>query len=471
MKNGLLRGMKMDDFTFIILGATGDLTKRKLIPALYRLIENKKIQRFAIVGAARSTATAKDILSASKPYVKNREKHVWEKMEKAFHYSTLDFYQKNDYGQLKGNLSEIEKKHKLSGNRIFYLATAPQHFDVITHNLNKSKIAEQTKRRWVRVVYEKPFGHDLKSARKINKCIATIFKEQQIYRIDHYLGKELVGDISLIRFTNQVLEPLWCNKYIDSVQIILDEDIGLEGRGEFYEQYGALKDVVQNHAMQLLALMAMESPKELTGEYIRNEKAKVLSRVKARDVLLGQYQGYRNVKGVKKDSTVDTFAALHLQINNPRWKGVPFYIRAGKFLNKKETSIHLKFKKVDCLLARACPSDTNYFTIRIQPNDGFELELNSKVTGKRNEITPVKMEFCQSCRFGPNTPEAYETLLEDAIHGDQSVFVRDDEIEYAWKVIDAIAHKKHKLYSYTKGSKGPKELLKWSREHNLRWRS
>jgi len=463
--------MKTDTVTFIILGATGDLTKRKLIPAIYNLVKDKKIKKFAIVGAARNKTKMTKILSLAKPYIKNINNKVWNRLTKSAHYYHLDFYQEEDYNVLGNVLSDIEKKCELSGNRVFYLAAAPQHFDKITLNLQKSKIAKQNTKRWVRVVYEKPFGWDLKSAKKINKCISRVFKEKQVYRIDHYLGKELVGDIALMRFTNRILEPLWSKRDIHSIQIIMDEDVGLEGRGDFYEHYGAFKDVVQNHAMQLLTLTTMEAPKSLRGEYLRKAKADILKQVTIKDALFGQYPGYKKIKGVAKNSKVNTFVALHLQINNNRWRGVPIFIRAGKFLDKKETSIHIKFKKVHCLLSRTCPSDTNYFTIRIQPDDGFEFELNSKVPGVKNVVSPVKMDFCQGCRNQPNTPEAYENLLEDVLKGDQSVFIRNDEIENAWKIIDQVNVKRYKVYPYKKGSKGPKQLEQWSKKHNLQWHS
>ncbi len=461
----------MEDVTFVVLGATGDLAKRKLIPAMYNLVKHNKIGRFVLVGVARGSTTMKKILDSATPYLEGRDAQAWPVLSRSSHYHPLDFYQEEDYHLLGKVLSGLEQKHHLSGNRVFYLAAAPEHFDKITLNLHKSGIAQQKKNRWARAVYEKPFGWDLQSARKINRCIKRVFNEKQVYRIDHYLGKELVGNLALMRFTNRILEPLWSKKDIHSVQIVMDEDVGLEGRGDFYERYGALKDVVQNHALQLLALTAMEAPESLDGECIRNEKAKVLQRTSIKDIFVGQYSGYRKIEGVAKNSRVNTFAALRLEINNSRWKGVPFFIRAGKFLDKKETSIHIKFKEVPCLLSKSCPSDTNYFTIRIQPNDGFSLELNSKMPGMKNRVKPVVMDFCQGCRNQPNTPEAYENLLNDVIRGDQSVFVRDDEIEYAWKIIDRVNVRKYKVHPYARGSKGPKELKQWNSKNKVHWHS
>ncbi len=457
----------MKNCTFILLGATGDLTKRKLIPAIYHLLEHQKIENLALVGAARTKTSISLILKQAKPFIKNFNSKVWAKLKKSAYYVPLDFYQENDYQKLQKMLSEIEKKHKLSGNRIFYLATLPQHFDIITKNLAKFKLTPDNNQVKSHVVYEKPFGENLTSAKKINQCIARTFKEDQVYRIDHYLGKELVGNISYLRFTNRFLEPLWNHKHIENVQIYLTEKLDVEKRGKFYDHYGAIKDVVQNHILQILSLVAMEPPKQLTGNFIRNEKAKVLKKTKVTDFLLGQYQGYKKAVGVKKDSKTETFAALKLSVNNPRWKNVPFYVKTGKALNKKETSVHIKFKPVHCLLTRSCPTDTNYLILRIYPDEGFAFDLNSKLPG-RNAISPVKMEFCHNCHFGINTPAAYENLFQDVLKGDQSVFVRNDEIELAWKIVDNI--KKNKIYTYKKGSKGPLELEKFTKKHKMRWR-
>ena len=372
------------------------------------------------------------------------------------------------YLKLKKLVKVVTKKHRLSGNKLFYLATLPEHFDTITSYLDKSHLAKG--KGWSKMVYEKPFGNDLESAKKINKCIARVFKEEQVFRIDHYLGKELVGNLAMLRFTNRVMEPLWNKEHIESVQILLSEKIGIEGRGNFYDKYGALKDVVQNHMLQILALTAMEAPAKLTGEFMRNEKAKVLKKIKVHKVLRGQYQGYLQEKGVKSNSSAETFAALHLEVQNKRWQGVPFYLKTGKYLTRKDTSIHIKFKPVHCLLQENCPTDSNYLTVRIQPDEGFDLELFSKSPGTTTGVTPVKMDFCHSCLFKLKTPEAYQILLEDVIKGEQSLFVRNDEIEYSWKIIDKIEKKKGTVYTYKQGSKGPEELIKFAREHKMRWR-
>ncbi len=470
-----LPSMDNNDITFIILGATGDLAKRYLIPAIYKLVKEKKVEKFAVVGVARRSMSTSQLLNPSKEFIANLDSAVWKKIEQSTAYHQLRFDNAQDYQKLGLALQTIEKKNQLSGNRIFYLATLPEHFEQITTNLARSNIAKQDKNNWSRLVYEKPFGDDLQSAKKINQSIAKVFDESQIYRMDHYLGKELVGNIALVRFTNRILEPLWNKDHLESVQIILSEKLGLEGRGEFYDKYGALKDVVQSHMLQMMALIGMESPAKITGDYIRNEKVKILQKIKVKEVLLGQFNGFTREEGVKPDSSTETFAALKLEIDNPRWKGVPFFLKTGKYLDKRETSIHLKFKMVECLLTKSCPTDSNYLTIRVQPNEGIIFEINAKVPGETYQVLPVKMEFCHSCLYGPKTPEAYENLLWQVIQGDQSVFVRNDEIEAAWKIIEEIKknikERKVPLYAYAQGSKGPKELEEWSRKGKVKWRN
>lgn len=322
-----------------------------------------------------------------------------------------------------------------------------------------------------RVLYEKPFGYNLSSARKINREIDKVFLEENVFRVDHYLGKELVGNIALLRFTNRILEPLWNNKNIDSIQIICDENFGIKNRGNYYDKYGAVRDFLQNHILQILSLVAMESPRFISGEYLRDEKVKVLKKTKIVDILLGQYEGYDKEKGITADSKTETFFVAKLQINNKRWKGVPFFVRAGKNLSKKETVIHIKFKSVDCLLAKSCPADSNYLTIRIDPNEGFAFEINSKSLRKGFEVEKSSMEYSHRNIHGLNTPEAYEVLLEQAVLGEQALFVRNDEVELAWKIVDKINREKIGVYKYSVGSVGPKELIEWNKKNNIIWKS
>ena len=458
----------MEQVTFIILGATGDLTKRKIIPAIYRLLKNKKISRLALVGVARKDLNMDSILQEAQEFIGKVNKTIWNRLKSSSYYCQLDFYNNQEYQKLGELLQQIEKKHHLSGNRLFYLATLPEHFDTITENLFNTKIARETTGSWRRLVYEKPFGSDLASAKKINHCICRVFKENQIFRVDHYLGKELVGNISMLRFTNRVLEPLWNSLHVESIQVVMNEKIGIEGRGNFYDKYGALKDVIQNHVLQMMALTCMEAPQRLSGDYIREEKAKVLKAAQVKEVLLGQYEGYASEPGVEKESRRETFAALKLRINNRRWKNVPIYLKSGKELVEKATNIHIIFKKAGCLL-NICPTESNVLTIRVQPNEGFELNLFAKRPGVPDLAVPVKMDFCHSCITKQKSPEAYEVLLSDVIKGDQTLFVRNDEIEYAWKIIDGI--RKEKVHSYKKGTTGPEELKLFEQKNGMKWLS
>jgi glucose-6-phosphate 1-dehydrogenase len=465
----------LDACVFVVLGATGDLAQRKLIPAIYKLVASKKMCRFALVGVANSATTMHDILEQSRKFIHNIDRAVWAKLQKRLYYYQMDFHDKQAYKGLRTLIENVEGCHKLGCNRLFYLATMPQHFAVITKNLSTYGIAEKhheghlTKRgAWARVVYEKPFGYDLKSARTINRAIKRVFDEKQVFRIDHYLGKELVANIALARFTNRIFEPLWSHEHIDSVQIVLSESIGIEQRGAFYDACGALNDVVQNHLLQILALVAMEPPEKLTAEYLRNCKVRVLSKAKVVSAILGQYDGYLKEKNVKPHSTTETFAAVKLIINNRRWKGVPFYLKTGKHLKHDEASIHIKFKMVKCLLD-FCPMDSNYLTIKIQPDEGFFLELNVKSPGIFNRVVPITMNFSHFTHWGPNTPAAYEVLLADVIRGDHFAFVRADEIDWSWKIIEHIKRLKTHIYRYPKGSDGPKEVTLL--DQKLRWRT
>ncbi len=463
----------LDECIFVIMGATGDLTKRKLVPALYKLVASGKLCRFALVGVSVVQTTMHEILEQARPYIPIIDEGVWAKLQEHLYYHQMDFYDQNAYAQLKRLIESVICTHNLGCNLIFYLATMPHHFQVITQNLAKYHIAEKHHAGaggWSRVVYEKPFGYDLKSARKINNAIRKVFDEQQVFRIDHYLGKELVANIALARFTNRVLEPLWNREHIESVQIVLSQQDGINGRGAFYDSYGALKDVVQNHLLQILALVAMDAPEKFTAENIRALKARVLSKLKVASVIRGQYDGYLQEKDVKPNSNTETFAALKVMVKNKRWKGVPFYLKTGKCLSKNETSVHIKFKTVKCLLD-FCPMDSNYLTIKIQPHEGFFLELNVKAPEVFNRVVPVNMNFSHTTHFGPNTPEAYEILLADVIRGDHFAFVRADEIDYSWKVIDRVERLNSPVYTYTPGSAGPREIDQLDPNHTIRWRT
>lgn len=464
----------MNDVTFIVFGASGDLTRRKLLPALYALFAAQKMEHFLIIGAAVDEISRDQLLARAKPFIKNIDEDLYKKFADHFYYQVLNFSDVDGFSRLNMYVGDLEKKRGLPGKRIIYFATASSFYCTVTEHCAQSGLAvkkDPQDMAWHRLIYEKPFGYDGASAHEINLCIARHFNEAQIYRIDHYLTKELVGNIALVRFTNCVFEPLWNNRYIDNVQIIVSEEGGIEDRGGYYDNYGALKDMVQNHLLELVALLGMEAPEQLSGDYIRQERARVLQKLRYSDAIFGQYQGYLDEQGVRPGSQTETFVAMQLYIDNPRWAGIPFYLKTGKMLDKNETVIHIKFKQVDCLLARKCPSDTNYLTIRVAPDPAFSLTLNAKKPGVPNEVVPVNMDFCHSCLFGAGIPDSYEILLQEIARGDQAVSVRFDEIEYAWKFIDSIDHTEIPLYVYRSGSTGPKELEDFAYNHGVRLRS
>jgi glucose-6-phosphate 1-dehydrogenase len=461
----------MNEYVIVIFGASGDLVKRKLIPALYSLIAKHDVKEFCIIGAAFDDVSAQGILDHTKEHMQINEA-IWQRVQERFSYQKLDFRKKEDYDALQLHIMQEKKRFNLTkANTLIYFAAAAHFFCDITRLCAESGVAkkvDKAEQPWTRLVYEKPFGYDLESARAINDCIATYFDEDQIYRIDHYLTKELVNNIALVRFTNAIFEPLWNNRFIDNVQIILSEDGSIGSRGLYYDKFGAISDVMQNHMLELLAIIGMEAPEQLSGNYIRDQRVKVLEKVKVIDAFFGQYNTYVDEEHVPKDSKTETFAVAYLRIDSERWAGVPFYLKTGKCLDKKETIIHIKFKSVDCLLAK-CPIDANVLTIELSPQAGFSLRLNAKKPGEKNDVIPVNMDFCHSCIFGKREEQAYETLLEGIVQGESSVSVRFDEIEYAWKIIDTIKKDEHAISKYACGSDGPEELEIFNRKHGIRW--
>lgn len=458
-----------DGVTFVIMGVTGDLAKRKLLPAIYHLVAKKKLKNFAVIGVSRSENSIALIIKEAKKFVKNPDKNVWKEIEKKSQYVQLDFDDKKGYEIFGKNCLKLERSFNLPGKRIFYLATLPEHFPSIVQNLKKVEM-QKAHGNWPKLVFEKPFGHDLSSAKKLNKIILSSFKEKQIYRIDHYLGKELVANIFLLRFTNRIFEPLWCKDHIENVQIILNEDLIVGSRGEFYDKYGVLRDMVQSHMFQLLSLIAMESPGKLEGEFVRDKKLEIFKKLKVEDMLIGQYNSFESERGVNKNSRTPTFAALKIKVDTPRWRGVPFFLKTGKALKETKAVIYIKFKEVECLLAKTCPSDTNYLIINLKTNEGVALEVNTKIPGK-NQVEPVKLDFRIKNKYGPNTPEAYESLIEDVITENQYAFVRNDSLEFCWLALEPWLKKKLPVYKYKKGSNGPNELNRWNEKNRVKWRS
>lgn len=464
----------------IIFGATGDLANRKLLPALYKLeFENLLHKDSKVIAFARKQKTDQefrnDALKSIKYFSKSKiDEKVWKILANKLYYHVSELQDIKGYSKLKQLIKKICSLNEDQCNKVFYLAVPSQFFEAIVDNLKKSNLATGSSR----IVFEKPFGHDLKSSMKLNKTIKKAFKENQIYRLDHYLGKELVQNLLVLRFANNIFDPVWSKKYIDHVQITVAEDIGVETRGNYYDNAGALRDIIQNHMMQLVALTAMEPPRSLNADDIRTEKVKVLSSIKpfaSKNVkniaVRGQYgsgvvnnkevKAYRDEEKVDKKSNTETFVALKLNIGNNRWKGVPFYLRTGKRLNERVAEINIVFKQTSCILF--CDQikniEPNMLIVRIQPEEGISLQFSAKVPGQKMTIDTVRMDFCHECKFGPKSPEAYERLLYDIISRDQTLFTRWDEVEIAWKIVDRIAKawEKGKVINYNAGSWGPKE--------------
>jgi glucose-6-phosphate 1-dehydrogenase len=462
LREGLTRRKTPDPCAIVLFGASGDLTRRKLLPALYNLERDGLLPpKIAMVGFARRPKTDQEFRADMEEAVRDHARAFVKDDPFCGEFAGSIFYQQGtfddpeDYASLRRRLEEIERKLGLPGNRLFYLATAPEHFATIVKGLGKCGLAHPPQDRWARVVVEKPFGRDLASARALNRELLEVLEETQIYRIDHYLGKETVQNILALRFANGIFEPLWNQKYVDHVQITVAENIGVEGRGGYYDQAGALRDMVQNHMLQVLSLVAMEPPVALAADSIRDEKVKVLRAIRRiapqevdRFVLRGQYgpgtvmgrrvPGYAQEEGVPPDSRTETYVALRLEIGSWRWSGAPFFLRSGKRLPKRASEICIQFKKPPLHLfgeAITSPVAPNALIINVQPDEGISLRFVAKVPGPDIEVRPVKMDFRYGTSFAVPSPEAYERLLLDAMAGDSTLFTRSDEVEAAWTLI------------------------------------
>ncbi len=486
--------------TLVIFGGSGDLAARKLLPALYNLRQNNLLpEPLAVVGLGRrelDDQSYRDRLrSATQEFSRtgSPDEDSWTSFERGLYFVRGDFGVLSGFEYLKERLRTIEKEHATGGNRIFYLATQPSLFPEIIRLLGESGLSKSSGA--TRIVIEKPFGRDLATAHALNEISNGVFDESQIYRIDHYLGKETVQNVLVMRFANVMFEPVWNRQYVASVQITVSEADGLEGRGTYYEEAGALRDVVQNHIMQLLAVVAMEPPVNFEADSIRDEKVKVLRalrKMKAADVRShvvrasygeGVVDGrevpaYRDEEGVASGSQTETYVAARLFIDNWRWKGVPFYLRSGKRLAKRATEIAIQFKEVPHLLFGLSNPDgvpPNVLSIRIQPDEGISITFEAKEPGPAMRVRPVNMDFGYGESFSRVSSDAYERLLLDVLLGDQTLFIRRDETEAAWDAVMPIlnswgAEADSPLETYVAGSWGPRSAGDLLREDGFRWR-
>jgi glucose-6-phosphate 1-dehydrogenase len=440
-----------DSCVLVIFGASGDLTRRKLFPALYSLAFRHLLpERFAILGSARSPMKTDDFRKAMGEAVRKYgrdefREEVWEELADATSYVPMEFEDEAGEDRIAQRLDELDRERGTEGNRVYYLAVPPNAISTLVREIGERR----TRTGWTRLIIEKPFGRDLASASALNEEIRRYFDESEVFRIDHYLGKETVQNMFALRFANGIFEPLWSRQYVDHVQITVAEALGIEGRAAFYEQAGATRDILQNHLLQLVALTAMEPPIDFDADAVRNEKAKALRATSVERVVRGQYgrghiegvevPGYREEEGVDPDSLTETFVAAKLRIDNWRWADTPFYVRAGKRLPKRETMITIQFKRVPHpLFVHSDGLRPNMLAIHVQPDEGVSLGIGAKVPGQGMTVRTVNMDFLYGGAFRTGLPEAYERLILDAMRGDAMLFTRADEVEEQWRIVDSI---------------------------------
>lgn len=494
----------IDPCILVIFGATGDLTARKLLPAIYNLAREGLLpSQFAVVGFARRDKTHDQFRQEMKEAinkfsrVKPVDESIWKHFEQHIFYHKSEFDDANGYLECKKFLGELDSRLGTRGNRVFYLSTQPSYFTVIAEQLHKAGLiydARSVKDKWSRVIIEKPFGHDLDSAHALQDELLKYMAERQIYRIDHYLGKETVQNLMVFRFANSLFESLWNSRYIDHVQITVGEEIGIGSRGAFFEEAGLLRDIIQNHMMQLLSLVAMEPPINLSAKEIRDEKVKVLQALRPfteedfkKSVVRGQYgpgfvggekvKGYREEGNVKENSNVETFVAMRLFVDNWRWDGVPFYLRSGKRLPKRASEIAIQFKLPPAVLFQQDheKNEPNMLVIRIQPDEGTSLKINCKMPGHATLIQPVKMDFRYGSYFGTSPPEAYERLILDCMGGDSTLFAREDEVFSSWTLFTPLLkywskNPTEQFPNYASGTWGPEEAEEMIARDGRKWR-
>jgi glucose-6-phosphate 1-dehydrogenase len=484
----------------VIFGASGDLNYRKLIPAIYNIAADGDLPTaLNVVGYARRPKTDEvfrtELEEAARKFSRQGVKdELWKSFADRIFYHTGEFHDSAAYATLAKRLDALDAERNTKGNRLFYLSVAPSEFPVILEQLKIAGLNKAVEGSWARVIVEKPFGKNHESAETLNTVVNSVFAERDTYRIDHYLGKETAQNIMVLRFANAIFEPIWNNRYIDHVQITGAEPLGVEERGPYYETSGATRDMVQNHLLQLLSLMAMEPPVGLNADAIRDEKVKVIKSLRpmtpedvARDVVRGQYNAgsiggkdviaYRAENRVNPKSMTETYVAIKAHVDNWRWAGVPFYVRFGKRLAKSGTEIAVQFKDIPrVLFNRDEPVGPNVLVIRIQPDEGISLRIQAKRPGASVKIEPVKMDFAYGTSFGKASPEAYERLLLDAMSGDATLFARRDEVANAWKFIDRIEETWHHtdtpppLCTYPAGSWGPAEADTLLERDGRAWR-
>ena len=486
-RSSSIYGTTAEPCSVILFGASGDLAKRKVIPAMYDLTQHNSLgERYAIIGFARTPMTDESFRATIGEAAKTISEvgpidpAKWDDFSSNLYYSAGEYGDPNSYAQLAKRLAEIDKEKKLGGNRLFYLSTPPEVYPDIVEQLGRAGLAKPANpNSWVRIIIEKPFGRDLASARELNKIVLNVFEEKQVYRIDHYLGKDTVQNLLVLRFGNGIFEPLWNRNYVDHVQITAAETLGVERRGGFYETAGALRDMIQSHVLQLTSLTAVEPPASFDATAVRNEKLKVLQSIRpfnlemvAQSVVRGQYApgivngqklaGYRDEPGVNPNSRTETFVAMKVLIDNWRWAGVPIYLRTGKRLAKRTTEIMIQFRCAPHIVFREREVEPNRLVLNIQPDEGISVSFGAKRPGTEMSIGNVTMNFSYREAFGGASRSAYATLVNDCLRGDATLFDRGDSVEAAWALVDPIldvwsAARTGTVPAYPAGTWGPKE--------------
>ena len=496
-ENPLLEGLRKrrtaEPCALAIFGASGDLTQRKLIPALYSLaFRNLLPPNFGVVGVARTPMTDEEFREKMQQAVTDHARdefrpEVWDELAQGFRYVATDFGQEGGEQHVVDCLHALDRDRGTAGNRVYYLAVPPSAIEEIVVAMGKHRTSEG----WTRLIVEKPFGHDLESARHLNEVIRTYFDESEIFRIDHYLGKETVQNMLVLRFANGIFEPIWNRQFVDHIQITVAESLGIEGRAEFYEQAGAVRDIVQNHLLQLVALTAMEPPIDFSADSVRNEKVKVLKAIHTpgpKHIVRGQYgpgyiegeevPGYREEPRVAPDSLTETYVAAKLFVDNWRWADTPFYIRTGKRLPKRETTIAIQFKRAPHPPFEIHSEDSlrpNVLLVHVQPDEGVSLAVGAKVPGQGMTIRTVHMDFLYGGAFRTGLPEAYERLILDCLLGDATLFTRADEVEEQWAIVDAMVapwkRDRPNFPNYAAGTWGPAAAAELLARDGREWRA